>query len=83
MKLYYHPISTTSRPIMLFAAESGVPLDLQVVDLFTGEHVQAPLSERQALARPHEDAEELAAGVPSHRWLRSLAEAQGHGVRLN
>jgi glutathione S-transferase len=40
MKLYYHPASTTSRPIVLFAAESKVPLDLQVVDLFTGEHYQ-------------------------------------------
>ena len=44
MKLYYHPISTTSRPVMLFAAESGIPLDMQVVDLFTGEHVQPPYS---------------------------------------
>ena len=40
MKLYYHPISTTSRPIMLFAAEAGIALDMQVVDLFTGEHCQ-------------------------------------------
>ena len=44
MKLYYHPISTTSRPVMLFAAESGIPLDMQVVDLFTGEHVKPPYS---------------------------------------
>lgn len=42
MKLYYHPISTTSRPVMLFAAENQIPLDMQVVDLFTGEHVQPP-----------------------------------------
>jgi glutathione S-transferase len=42
MKLYYHPISTTSRPIMMFAAESGIPLEMQVVNIFTGEHVQAP-----------------------------------------
>ena len=42
MKLYYHPISTTSRPVMLFAAENHIPLEMQVVDLFTGEHVQAP-----------------------------------------
>lgn len=42
MKLYYHPASTTSRPLMLFAAESGIPLEMQVVDLFTGEHVQPP-----------------------------------------
>ena len=44
MKLYYHPISTTSRPIMLFAAEAGIPLEMQVVDLFTGEHLQPPYS---------------------------------------
>ena len=44
MKLYYHPISTTSRPIMLFAAESGISMDMQVVDLFSGEHVQPPYS---------------------------------------
>ena len=42
MKLYYHPISTTSRPIALFAAEAGIPLDYQVVDLFTGEHYKEP-----------------------------------------
>lgn len=42
MKLYYHPISTTSRPIMLFAAESRTPLDMQVVDLMTGEHYKEP-----------------------------------------
>ncbi len=28
MKLYYHPVSTTSRPVVLFAAESGIKLDL-------------------------------------------------------
>ena len=42
MKLYTHPISTTCRPIMLLAAEQGIALDMQVVDLFTGEHMQAP-----------------------------------------
>jgi glutathione S-transferase len=38
MKLYYHPVSTTCRPIMLFAAEAGIALDLELVDLFTGAH---------------------------------------------
>lgn len=42
MKLYYHPLSTTSRPLMLFAAESGLDIDFKVVDLFTGEHLQPP-----------------------------------------
>jgi glutathione S-transferase len=36
LKLYYHPVSTTSRPVLLFAAESGIDLDLEIVDLFTG-----------------------------------------------
>lgn len=37
MKLYMHPASTTCRPIMLFVADSGLDLEQQVVDLFTGE----------------------------------------------
>ena len=45
MKLYYHPASTTSRTVMLFAAESGIPLDMQVVDLFTGEHYKPPFEQ--------------------------------------
>ena len=40
MKLYYHPVSTTSRPVVLFAKESGIDLDYQVVDLFTGAQYQ-------------------------------------------
>jgi len=42
MKLYYHPVSTTSRPVVLFAAESGIDLDLEIVDLFTGAQYQPP-----------------------------------------
>lgn len=37
MRLYYHPVSTTSRPILLFAAEAGIALEHRIVDLFTGE----------------------------------------------
>ena len=40
MKVYYHPASTTSRPIMLFAAEQGADIDFRIVDLFTGEHLK-------------------------------------------
>jgi len=42
MKLYYHPASTTSRMVTLFAAESAIPMDLQVVDIFGGEHHKEP-----------------------------------------
>jgi glutathione S-transferase len=44
MKLYYHPVSTTSRSIMMFAADAGIALDYQVVDLFKGEHLQPPFT---------------------------------------
>lgn len=40
MKLYMHPASATSRPVLLFAAESGIALEEQVVDLMSGEHRQ-------------------------------------------
>ena len=40
MKLYFHPVSTTSRPILLFAADAGLALEHEVVDLFTGEHLK-------------------------------------------
>ena len=40
MRLYYHPASTTSRTIMLFASDQGIDLEYKVVDLFTGEHLK-------------------------------------------
>ncbi len=44
MKLYFHPASTTSRPIVQFCAENNIPLELEVVDLMTGAHYQPPFS---------------------------------------
>ncbi|MGE0717133.1 MAG: glutathione S-transferase family protein [Alphaproteobacteria bacterium] len=40
MKLYMHPVSTTSRPVMLFIAEHGLDVELKVVDLMAGEQTQ-------------------------------------------
>ncbi len=40
LKIYYHPASTTCRPIMLFAREQKVDAEFVLVDLFTGEHMQ-------------------------------------------
>jgi glutathione S-transferase len=42
MKFYMHPVSTTCRPIRLFAAENGIALEEQVIDLMTGEHHKEP-----------------------------------------
>src|ERR1700755_924647 len=40
MKLYYHPASTTCRTIMLFASEASIPLEYELVDIMTGEHLK-------------------------------------------
>jgi glutathione S-transferase len=44
MKLYYHPVSTTSRPVLLFIQENNLKVDTQVVDLMKGEHMQPSYS---------------------------------------
>ncbi|HEX2115856.1 MAG TPA: glutathione S-transferase family protein, partial [Alphaproteobacteria bacterium] len=41
MELYAHPISTTSRPILLFLAESDLVIEHRTVDLFSGENRSA------------------------------------------
>ena len=42
MKLYMHPASITSRIVRLYAADKGIAIDEEVVDLFTGAHHQEP-----------------------------------------
>jgi glutathione S-transferase len=42
MKLHYHPVSMTSRPVMFFIADNDLDVEMNVVDLMTGEHHQAP-----------------------------------------
>ena len=44
MKLHMHPMSTTSRCVMLFVAESGMKIDMQPVDIFAGEHRKGPFA---------------------------------------
>lgn len=38
LRLHYDPASTTCRPIILFAAENGIEMDFQLVDLFSDEN---------------------------------------------
>ena len=44
MKLFYHPVSTVSRPVLLLISEAGIDVELQVVDLFSGAHLQPPFA---------------------------------------
>lgn len=39
MKLYAHPVSTTSRPVLMFCQEQGVDIEVVAVDLLSGEHM--------------------------------------------
>ncbi len=45
MKLYYFPGSTTCRPIQMLAAEAGIPLALEPVDLMAGAHLTEAYAE--------------------------------------
>ena len=42
MKLYFHPISTASRPVVLFMADENISYEPVVVDLMTGAHLKEP-----------------------------------------
>jgi glutathione S-transferase len=81
MKLYYHPASTTSRPLILFAAENNIKMDMQVVDLFTGEHYQPPFAEG---INPNRQVPVLEDGdfrlTESASILKYLAEKTGSGA---
>lgn len=46
MKLYMHPVSTTSRPITHFIAENNIPVEFQPVDILKGEHYAEEYSRR-------------------------------------
>jgi len=39
MKLYFHPVSTVSRPVVQFCIDAGIDYEPVVVDLMTGEHL--------------------------------------------
>jgi len=41
MKIHFHPVSTASRPVILFCAQNDIPYEGVVVDLMKGEHKSA------------------------------------------
>src|ERR1044071_3960335 len=74
MKLYYHPVSTTCRPIMLLAAGDRIDIDFQLVDLFAGEN----LGESYAAINPNHQVPVLEDGdfrlTESSAILKYLAD---------
>ena len=77
MKLYFHPVSTTSRPILLLAADEKIALDHEIVDLFSGAHL-APaytsLNPSQQVPMLDDDGFRL---TESSAILKYLAEKSG------
>jgi glutathione S-transferase len=77
MKLYFHPVSTTSRPVALFAADHGIELEYQLVELFAGEHLQAAFT----AINPHQAVPVLEDGdlrlTESSAILKYLADKTG------
>jgi glutathione S-transferase len=45
MKLYMHPVATTCRPVRLFIAESNIPVEEEVIDIFAGAQYAPPYSD--------------------------------------
>jgi len=85
MKLYYHPVSTTCRPIMLLAAAEQIELDYQLVDLFSGAH----LSEEYLKINPNgavpllEDGDfRLAEGSALLKYLAEKAHSPTYPTEL-
>ena len=76
LKLYYHPVSTTCRPIILLAAAEKLELDYQLVDLFNGENCQpafTAINPNQAVPFLQDDEFSLA---ESSAILKYLADKQ-------
>jgi glutathione S-transferase len=42
MKLYMHPISTSSRAIRMLVAEDGLDMEEQAIDVMSGENLKEP-----------------------------------------
>ena len=42
MKLYFHPVSTASRPVVMFMADENISYEPVVVDLMTGAQFKEP-----------------------------------------
>lgn len=85
MKLYHHPISTTSRAVMLFAADAGLPLELQLVDLFAAEHLQPPyaaINPNQAVPVLEDGAFRLSESAAILRYLATRAGSPAYPAEL-
>ncbi len=81
LRLYYDPASTTCRPIILFASETGIPLDYQLVDLFSDENrseVYTRLNPNQAVPVLEHDGFVLTESSAILKYLADLTDSPAY-----
>lgn len=85
MKLYYDPISTTSRPVMLFLAEHDLPAELVRVEILAGEtrsEAFAALNPNCAVPVLDHDGFVLTEGSAILKYLADVAGAKTYPAEL-
>ncbi|HEY7799295.1 MAG TPA: glutathione S-transferase family protein [Hyphomonadaceae bacterium] len=85
LRLYYDPASTTCRPIILFASETGIPLDYQLVDLFSDENrseAYTRLNPNQAVPVLEHDGFVLTESSAILKYLADLTDSPAYPKEL-
>lgn len=85
LRLHYDPASTTCRPIILFASESGIPLDYHLVDLFSDEHrseAYTRLNPNQAVPVLEHDGFVLTESSAILKYLADLTDSPAYPREL-
>jgi glutathione S-transferase len=77
MKLYFHPVSTSSRPVLLLCAEANIAYEPVVVDLMTGAHYKEPFITMNPSAQVPVLDDEGFILTESSAILKYLAEKHG------
>jgi glutathione S-transferase len=85
LRLYHHPISTSSRPVMMFAAEHGLPIDYRVVDLFTDEQrgpAFTAINPNQAVPVLEHGGFQLTESSAILKYLADLVQSDAYPVEI-
>ena len=85
IKLYHDPISTTSRPILLFLAEHDLPVEKIVVSLMDGEHRReeyTAINPNQAVPVLVDDDLAIGEGSAILKYLADLASSPTYPLDL-
>jgi glutathione S-transferase len=77
MKLHFHPVSTASRPVVLFLSEAKIPCEMVVVDLMTGAHMKEPFTKLNPSAMVPVLEDEGFVLTESSAILKYIAEKAG------